>query len=50
MLARMVKCDPCLGGYKDVNLLNSHWAPEYVYVLCDGKGITAMGGMMKRDD
>ena len=50
VLARMVKRDPCFGGYKNVNPQNSHWAPECVYVLCDGKDITAIGGMMERDD
>ena len=50
VLARMVEQDPNFGGYKDVNPLDSRWAPEYVYVLCDGKDITAIGGMMERDD
>ena len=50
VLARMVQHDPCFGGYKDVNPLDSRWAPECVYVLCDAKDITAMGGMMERDD
>jgi len=50
VLARMVKRDPCFGWYNDVNPQNSHWAPECVYVLCDGKDITAIGGMMERDD
>ena len=34
----------------DVNPQNSCWVPECVYVLCDAKDITAMGGMMERDE
>ena len=50
VLARMVKRDPCFGWYNDVNPQNSHWAPECVYVLCDGKDITAMWGTMESDN
>jgi len=50
VLARMVEQDPCFGGYKDVNPLDSLWASECVYVLCDAKDITFMGGMMERDE
>ena len=50
VLARMVQHDHCFGGYKDVNPLDSRWAPECVYVLCDAKDITAMGGMMEREE
>ena len=50
VLARMVEQDPCFGGYRDVDPLDSHWAPECVYVLCDAKDITFVGGMMERDE
>ena len=50
VLARMVRHDPCFGGYKDVNPLDSHWAPECVYVLCDVKDITAVGGMLEHEE
>ena len=50
VLARMVEQDPCFGGYKDVNPLDSRWASDCVYVLCDAKDITFVGGMMERDE
>ena len=46
----LVKCDHCVGGYKDVNPQNSRWAPEYVYILCDKKDNTVMGDMMECGD
>ena len=46
----MRRHEPCFGGYKDVNPLEARWAPECVYVLCDAKDITAMGGMMEREE
>ena len=41
--ARMVQYDQSLGRYKDVDPLDSRWASEWIYVLCDAKDITAIG-------
>ena len=49
MCARMVQFDHSFGTYKDVNPVSSHWAQEFIYVLCDAKDIIRMHGMLERD-
>ena len=47
--ARMVQFDHSFGTYKDVNPVSSHWAQEFIYLLCDTKHNTRMHGMLERD-
>ena len=46
---RMVKFDHSFGKYRDVNLLESSWGIESIYVLCDAKDIDDMLGMLERE-
>ena len=49
MYARIVTLEHGMGTYRDVNLLDSSWGIESIYVLCDAKDIYGMSGELEGD-